>query len=192
MVWHHVAQGAGGLVESAAVFDTHSLRRGDLHVVDVRAVPERFNDAVGETKHQDILDGFFAEVMVDAVDLLFGEDFFQFFVELNRGFVIVAEGLFHDDAHPVTTVLLGQADLAELADNGREKLGSDREIMKQVALRAVILLDGCDLLLQSLVGGGVSEISLNVVDTIEEPLPERLIERSAGKLSYAFRQLLPE
>jgi hypothetical protein len=40
-------------------------------VIDVAAVPDGLEDAVGETEDHDVLDRFFAQVMIDAVDLAF-------------------------------------------------------------------------------------------------------------------------
>ena len=69
VVLDHVAQRAGLLVVAAAPLDAERLGDGDLHVVDVAAVPERLEDAVGEAEDQDVLDRLLAEVVVDAVDL---------------------------------------------------------------------------------------------------------------------------
>src|SRR5262249_1597989 len=76
MIGNHVAKSARGFVEGAAMFNANGFGGGDLDVVDVGAVPERFDDAVGKAKNQYILYGFFAEIVVDAVDLLLGENFF--------------------------------------------------------------------------------------------------------------------
>jgi hypothetical protein len=43
-------------------------------VIDVVAVPNRLEQAVGKPQQQDVLDGFFAEVMIDAVDLVLSQD----------------------------------------------------------------------------------------------------------------------
>ncbi len=69
VVRDHVAQGPA-LIVAAARLHSHGFRDGDLHVPDVAAVPDGLKDAVGETEHQDVLHGLFAEVVVDAVDLL--------------------------------------------------------------------------------------------------------------------------
>ena len=71
VVRDHVAQAAGVLVVAAAPLDAEGLRHRDLHVIDVAAVPDRLENAVGEAENQNVLDGLFAEVMVDAVDLAF-------------------------------------------------------------------------------------------------------------------------
>ena len=74
MVLHHVAQRAGLLVVAGPRADAFLLGDGDLHVVDVLLVEQRLEDAVGEAQHEDVLDGFLAEVVIDAVDLPFVED----------------------------------------------------------------------------------------------------------------------
>ena len=84
MIRYHVAQRACRLVKCSTMFHTDGLGRGDLHVVDVRAVPEWLDDAVREPEHHHVLNGFFTEVVVDTVDLLLAQDLFQLFVQLNR------------------------------------------------------------------------------------------------------------
>ena len=74
MVLDDVAEGAGFLVEGPAAFDADGFGGGDLDVVDVVAVPDGLEDAVGEAEDEDVLDGLFAEVVVDAEDLVFVED----------------------------------------------------------------------------------------------------------------------
>ena len=73
VVLEHVAQHAGRVVVAAAAADGHFLGHGDLHVVDVVAVPDRLEDRVGEPQHQHVLHGLLAQVMVDAIDLLFAK-----------------------------------------------------------------------------------------------------------------------
>ena len=58
------------LVEFATTLDADRLRRGDLDVVDVFAIPDRLENRVCESQYEQILDRFFAEIVVDAVDLL--------------------------------------------------------------------------------------------------------------------------
>ncbi len=81
VVLDDVAEGAGGLVEGAAAFDADGFGGGDLDVVDVVAVPDVLEDAVGEAEDEDVLDGLLAEVVVDAEDLVFVEDLVDLVVE---------------------------------------------------------------------------------------------------------------
>ena len=61
------------VVVAAAPLDADRLGHRDLHVVDVTAVPDRLEDAVGEAEDQQVLDGLLPEVVIDAVDLLLAE-----------------------------------------------------------------------------------------------------------------------
>ena len=74
MVLDHVAQRARLLVVRAAALHAQGLGHRDLHVVDVIAVPERLEDAVGEPEDEDVLDRLLAEIVVDPVDLILAED----------------------------------------------------------------------------------------------------------------------
>jgi hypothetical protein len=66
-------QGARLLVIAPALLHADAFGRRDLNVIDVPAVPDRLEHPVAEPKHQDVLHGFFAQVMVDPVDLLFAQ-----------------------------------------------------------------------------------------------------------------------
>ena len=71
VVLHHVAQRAGFVVVRPAAFDANRFGHGDLHVVDVRGVPQRLEQRVREAQRQQVLHRFFAEVVVDAEHLVF-------------------------------------------------------------------------------------------------------------------------
>src|SRR5260370_16120105 len=70
----NVAERARRFIKTAAALDTERFRRCDLDVIDVIAVPKRLEDAVAKAQHEQILHGVLAEVMIDAVDLLFVEN----------------------------------------------------------------------------------------------------------------------
>src|SRR5215469_14283216 len=48
MVGNHIPQGSGHIKVSAALFHSHSLGNGDLHVIHVAMVPYRLKDAVAK------------------------------------------------------------------------------------------------------------------------------------------------
>ena len=100
VVLHHVADGARLVVIAAAAADAEAFGDGDLDVVDIIAVPDRLEDAVAKAEDQDVLHRLFAEVVVDAVDLLLLEDALQLVVELLGAGKVLAEGLFDDEAGP--------------------------------------------------------------------------------------------
>ena len=73
VVLHHVADGAGLLVKLAAAFHAERLGHGDLHAVNVIAVPDGLQEAVGEAEDQQVLHRLFAQVVIDAEDVVFGK-----------------------------------------------------------------------------------------------------------------------
>ena len=82
VVLHDIAQSAGLFVEWAAALDAERFRNCDLDVVDVVAFPDRLKDAVGEAEDEEVLDGFLAEVVIDAEDLALVKDGVDLMVEL--------------------------------------------------------------------------------------------------------------
>jgi hypothetical protein len=73
VVLDHVAHGAGIVVIFAAPAHADGFGHGDLDVIDILRVPERFEQDIGEAHRHQVLDGFLAQIMVDPVDLIFGE-----------------------------------------------------------------------------------------------------------------------
>src|SRR5690348_15088580 len=100
VILDHVAQGPGFFVIAAALLDADAFRDRNLNVIHVAAVPDRLEDAVGEAKDQDVANRLFAQVMVNAIDLLLVEDLMQLLIELAGTGEIAAKGLFDDDARP--------------------------------------------------------------------------------------------
>ena len=94
MVGHHVAQGAGRVVELAPPADADGFGGRDLDMVDIAAVPHRFDHRVGEARHHDVANRFLAEIMIDPVDLGLVRQLQQALVERPRRSEIVAERLF--------------------------------------------------------------------------------------------------
>ena len=98
MALHHVAQCAGLVVELATPFDTQLLRDRDLHVTDTPAPPQRLEQRVAETQRNQVLHRLFAEVVIDAVDLLLGEYRADTAVDELGGGPVVAQRLLQHDA----------------------------------------------------------------------------------------------
>ena len=90
--------------------DADLLAGGNMHAVDVAAIPDRFEDAVAETKNQNVLNGLFAEVMIDTINLVLAQDFLEFMVKLAGRLEIAAKRLFDHDPPPVIVFLASQPD----------------------------------------------------------------------------------
>ena len=96
MVLHHVAQRARLLVVARARADAFVFGHRDLHVIDVFLIEQRLEDAVGEPQHQDVLDRFLAEIVIDAEDLPLVEDGGDGVVDGAGAVEIVADRLLDD------------------------------------------------------------------------------------------------
>jgi len=142
MVRHHVAERAGLFIETAALFDADGFGRGDLHVVDVIAIPDRLEEAVGKSNCQDALDGFLAEKMIDAINLLFVPNLEQSCVQRLGGVDVVTERLLDDDAPPAFAArFIGQPRAGNVFCDRTEETVGDGEIEQHVAARPVVALD---------------------------------------------------
>ncbi len=109
VVLDDVADGARLLVEPAPGADAEALGHGDLEAGHIAAVPQRLEQRVGEAEHQQVLDRFLAEVVVDPEDLLLGEVLVEDVVELLRRRQVTAEGLLDDDPGAAGHARVGQA-----------------------------------------------------------------------------------
>ena len=143
MVLDHVADGARLFVVVAAPLDAKGLSHRDLHVVDVAPVPDRLEDAVAKPQHHDVLNGLFAQVMVDAIDLLLRETFGQRGVQRLGRVVVMAKRLLDDDAREAGAfrfaALRHPRFMKQLADHrieGRRR----RQIEETVALGAPLAI----------------------------------------------------
>ena len=97
MILDHVSQHTGVVVVTATTFNSQIFENADLDVIDVVPVPKRLEYGVGESENQDILDGVFAEIVIDSEYLIFVQDRVRQIVQCTRRFVIGAERFFYDD-----------------------------------------------------------------------------------------------
>ena len=125
---------------AAAPFHAHGLGHRDLHVVDIAAVPDGLEDSVGETERHNVLHRLFAQIVVDAVDLLFVGFFEQLLVERFGRFQIVSERLFDDHPAPVAVGLFHQSSSRELLHDRPEETGRSREVVEKILVGRVLLI----------------------------------------------------
>src|SRR5579863_1861474 len=141
MVGDHVAQSTGFLIKLSASFNSYCLGHRDLDMINSIAIPDWFEKAVRKTEHHYVLDGFFSEEVVDAVDLLFIEHFQKFLVEFAGRRQIVTERLFDYNATPMSILLARQSRFAKMLDHRREKAVRDREVEQIVPTRLLLRVD---------------------------------------------------
>ena len=168
------SQRAGLLVVGAAALHADGFRAGDLHVIHVAAIPQRLEDAVAEAEGQDVLDGFLAQVMIDAVDLGFVEDFVQAVAEFARTGEVVSEGLLDDQAPPAAS--LPQARGADTVRDRRILAGLRGEIEEHVAAGVALVFDLPELFGQVLVEARIADIAGHIVEPSREGCPDVVVE----------------
>jgi len=109
------------VIITAPVLYPQGFRNGNLYMINIVAIPNRFKDGVGKPEHEDILNGFLTEIMIDAVDSGLFKTMSDRLVEGNRGCQIPAERFFHHQAR-VPGALRGgtirQVGLAQVPGNG--------------------------------------------------------------------------
>src|SRR6185369_6300534 len=68
VILNHVAQTTRALVKRTAAFDPEGFRQSNLHACHTVAIPDRFEERIGEPEVEDVHDGFFAEEVINAED----------------------------------------------------------------------------------------------------------------------------
>jgi hypothetical protein len=66
---HHVPERAGLVVIAGPAFKSHGFSHRDLHMVDMRRVPQWLIKRIGEAQRHQVLNRFLAQIMVYAEDL---------------------------------------------------------------------------------------------------------------------------
>ncbi len=175
MILDHVAQRPGFLIIRAAALHADRFRRGDLHVIHVAAVPQWLEDAVAEAEGQDVLHGFLAQVMIDAVNLGFLERAVQFVTQCLRAGQIVAERLFDDDAAP-SRFCLSHVRGGDALRDGDVLAGLRGKIEQHVAAGVPGRIDFLQPAVQRRKHSGVVEVARHVENALGESGPDIRIE----------------
>ena len=189
MILEHVAEHAGGVVIAAAAAHLYLLGHGDLHVVDVAAVPDRFEDRVGEPEREDVLHRLLAEVVIDAKHLTFVEYAVQMFVEGPGRGEVGAERLLHDDA--AGAVRLDRHAMApERRDDRLVELRRGGEVVDPRRLRGPF--ERVQAVGKALKVFRSADVARLVVDGLGELPPRGIVERGAlGVLGCGLAERRP-
>lgn len=100
MVLHDVANDAELVKVAAATLRAEGLLKGDDHAGNVVTVPSGAEDAIAEPQGHQVLHHLFAQVVINAVQLVLLEQGAQVIGQLGRAFRVLSEGFFHDDSGP--------------------------------------------------------------------------------------------
>src|ERR1700683_500772 len=194
VVGDHVAQGTRLIVIAATHFHTHLFGDGNLHMVNVAAIPGRLKNAIGKTQGQNVLDGFFPEIMVDPIDLIFAQFLLDFAIQRFRRGKVTAKRLFYDHASPAAFGLVYQTGFAQLRDYYAEEFGSNGKIVQKIAASAMLLVNFQELFLELAECGSIVEVAAEIIDTAQEPISRREIavlgEKSLEGVSHLLAKIL--
>src|SRR5690348_1139455 len=93
------------------------FRGCDLHVINEESVPDRFKNAIAKPENQDVLNGLFAQVVIDSINLPLVESPLNFTIELLRRREIAAKRFLDDDPSPPAVLFGRQTGASQLPDN---------------------------------------------------------------------------
>src|SRR5215510_11397925 len=192
MVRHHVTQRSGHIKVATALFHSHSLGHCDLDVVHKAMIPHRLKDAITEAKHQNVLYRFFTQIMVNSENLIFGEDLFDLLVQFFGRLEVVAKRFFKDNPAPAAGLLNSQIGGAELLHDVTKKYRTGCQIEEIVAVGVMFLINFGELLGKLDIGLLLVEFAGNVIQTIQQPVPQIRINFSGGKFHELFAQRFSE
>ena len=189
---NHVPQRARAVIIAGTVLDADGLGSGDLHMVDVAPVPQGLEHRVGQTEDEDVLHRLFAEVVIDAEDLVLGEYGVDRAVQVTGAVEVMTEGLLHDDAHPagITLSVAVKSGSAKLFDNRQVYLGWHRTVETAVAGGAAFGVDLLQAGAQTLVKARVARVAAEVVEAGQETVD--LVATGADKLLQRVPHASPE
>ena len=159
---HHVTQRTGGVVIARATLHAQGFGHRDLHMVDMGRVPDRLEQRIGKAQRHQVLHGFLAEIMVDAIDAAFREMSANGVVDRAGGIEVLADRLLHHQPRLGRQSAGSQA----LADR-HEQIGPGGEVADQNPLGVGKM--GRQLGPAFLAGG----IDRNVGNARQEPLNGR-------------------
>ena len=83
-----------------------------------------------------------------------------------------------------------QADFAQVLHDVAEIIGRSCEVEENVAVGIVFLVDFSEQLFEPVVSGGIVEVSADVTDAADKPLPQILVDGRGGELLEIFGELL--
>src|SRR5207245_784606 len=175
---NHVAERSRRFIKTAAALDAKRFRSTDLHVIDVIPVPKRLENAVAKTQHEQVLNGVLAQIVIDAVDLLFVEDVEDNLVQSFGGSKISSEGLLNNDANPgIRRGWASESGASKLLDDVRINFRRRGKIKQTVAADVFCRLQFREAFGELSVGIWIRVISGRVIQVGSELVPLVRIDR---------------
>ena len=140
-------------------------------MVDVIAVPDRFQKSIGKAQDHDVLNCLFDEIMVDAEDLSLVEMLPKNPVELSCGFQIGTKRLFDHDSAPMAALLAHKSGRPEFFYDTDERGCRNGKIEQVIAVRAGLPVNVVQQCAEAFVGFGIIKIAGQIFDSLRQPVP---------------------
>ncbi len=188
MVLNHVTEGAGGVVIRAAFFHAHRFACSDLDVIDETMIPEWLKNGIGEPQHHDVLGGFFAEVVIDAVDGVFVENVAHCFIECVGRCLVLPERFLDDDAGPAAFCGAVESVFFQKRKDAGKLAGCDAQVEKPVSCGAEVAVKLSEAFGEAGVGFLVSELALVIMKAACKIGPYGGVGSLTGKLLCSFEE----
>src|SRR5262245_43918455 len=136
MCLHNVSNRASLIVEDAPALDPEIFSHGDLHALDMVAIPERLQERIRKAEVANVMDRQLPKVMVDAEDRRLLKSRQQGLVELPGRGEVRPERLFDDDAGVPRAPRL-----PELFDDRSEQCRRNGKVVRRTLGRAELFAE---------------------------------------------------
>ena len=140
-------------------------------MVYVTSVPYGLEDGIVEAEDHYVLYGLFTEVVIDAVNLVFGQHALDLTVQGLSGLEILSKRLLDHHPPPAFIFLVTQASPSQLLDNLREKLGRRSQVKQIIPFGIVFPVYIAEPVLEYGICGWIGKVPALVVEPLGEPLP---------------------
>src|SRR5689334_6391643 len=152
------------------MFYAQRFCHSNLNMVDITAIPNRLEDTVRKPKYQDVLHGFFTEIMINAVDLVLLYELQKVMVQLPRRSQVVPERLLNDEAAPSTFFLVRQATFFELFYYIEKDIGGSCEVVKVISSRPAFLVQAIEDVFKFEKSTGIVIVPREISESIDHPV----------------------
>src|SRR3989344_2137666 len=150
------------IIECATTFWPPSFKQFDMNLINMLSSPERFKHSVGETKSQNILEGFFGQIMIYPEYLFFLKKFAQEFVQRLGGHQVIAKRFFDKDAGPTSIIGTRNAHSRRrnVFENALIKSRRNRQVKKLIGALSPAVVNFFELRLQTIIRKSVVKKAL--------------------------------
>ena len=102
VIRYHVTECAGAFIIPSTLLNPHGFCGSDLNMVNILPVPNRLENTVAKSERHNILYRFFPEIVINSVNLVLIEHFFELLIQGTGRLVIMPKGFLNDHTPPMS------------------------------------------------------------------------------------------